>query len=121
MARYNGKDTQKPRIYIFTKHEIEEKSFKDMLLGIEEEGIPYQIKVFGDYDCNKLASMASNDSLLGVGIGIDKNCIVLHQERLDPNRNVFSIELNSKPEKLREMGENAARIVKKVPFKNKYL
>lgn len=121
MVSLNDKDARVPSIYIYTRDQIGEKNLEYILLGIEEEGIPYLIKSFGDYNSNKLASMASDASLLGVGIGVDINNVVLHQESLGPDRYVFSIDLNSKPEKLRELGENAARIVKKVPFKNKHL
>ncbi|MBG0763320.1 MAG: glycerol dehydratase reactivase beta/small subunit family protein [Tissierellales bacterium] len=114
------KDTEKPRIYIFINNEIKD-NIKEMFLGIEEEGIPFEVKKFTDYNSKKLASMASDTSLLGVGIGIDKKNIILHHEKLEPDKYVFSISLNSKFEMLREMGECAARIVKKVPFKNKYL
>jgi len=121
LDKYILEDTKKPGIYIFINEDVKEETLKDMILGIEEEGIPYELKKIVGKNINSLASMASESSLLGVGIGVDKNKIILHQEKLTSKSYVFCINLSSTPNELREIGENAARIVKKVPFKNKYL
>ena len=71
------------------------------------------VKVF--YDCDHL-SEASLNSRLGVGVGISKEGIVLQHEKLDKAAPLFKIKLYQ-TELFRKIGANAARLVKKMPFK----
>ena len=79
---------------------LSEADFVSVLLGIEEEGIPY----------------ASLNSRLGVGVGISKEGVVLQHEKLDKAAPLFKIKLYQ-TELFRKIGANAARLVKKMPFK----
>ena len=90
--------------------------FINVLLGIEEEGIPYDVQEVHDSDVLELAHKASLDSRLGVGVGISKEGIVLQYEKLDKAAPLFRIKLY-KRELFRSIGANAARLVKKMPFK----
>ena len=64
----------------------------------------------------KLAHNASLNSRLGVGVGISKEGVVLQHEKLDKAAPLFKIKLYQ-TELLRKIGANAARLVKKMPFK----
>jgi hypothetical protein len=112
---------EKPAVLIHTKKNIDEKKYIDIFYGIEEEGIPSRKETFELNEGIKLASNASEKSSLGVGIGIDNNWIIVHQEKLDNKEFLFKISLDSSPEAKRELGKNAARLVKKTPFSIKYL
>jgi len=112
---------EKPAVLIHTKKNIDEKEYIDIFYGIEEEGIPSKKETFELNEGIKLAANASEKSSLGVGIGIDNNCIIVHQEKLDKKEFLLKIRLDSSPETKRELGKNAARLVKKTPFSIKYL
>ena len=90
---------------------------KEILLGIEEEGIPYQVedKQFGS--AVEIAHEASLESTLGVGIGIDNNYIVLHYNKLKEESPIFKIKFISEDKQKRSLGANAARLVTRMPFK----
>ena len=90
--------------------------FLNVLLGIEEEGIPYEVQEVHSSDCLELAHMASLESRLGVGVGISKEGIVLQYEKLDKAAPLFRIKLYQ-TDLYRSLGSNAARLVKKMPFK----
>jgi len=112
---------EKPIIYVYVKNGLDKDKYVDLLWGIEEEGIPFEVIEEDGADCKQLANQASKASQFSVGIGIDKNHIALHYERLSPYDPLFIIEFNSHALVLRELGETAARLVKKVPFKYVHL
>ena len=90
--------------------------FVSVLLGIEEEGIPYDIQAVHCADVLELAHNASLDSRLGVGVGISKEGVVLQYEKLDKAAPLFRIKFYQ-TDQFRSLGSNAARLVKKIPFK----
>lgn len=63
--------------------------FSGVLLGIEEEGIPYDLQAEHCADVLELAHNASLDSRLGVGVGISKEGVVLQYEKLDKAAPLF--------------------------------
>lgn len=91
--------------------------FIGVLLGIEEEGIPYDVQEVHCADVLELAHNASLDSRLGVGVGISKEGVVLQYEKLDKAAPLFRIKLYQ-TDQFRNIGSNAARLVKKMPFKS---
>jgi hypothetical protein len=103
------------KVYYDCDH-LSVSDFTGVLLGIEEEGIPYDIQEVHESSVIELAHKASLDSRLGVGVGISKEGIVLHYEKLDKAAPLFKIKLYQK-ELFRSIGANAARLVKKMPFK----
>ena len=96
---------------------LSEADFVGVLLGIEEEGIPYDIQAEHYADVLELAHNASLDSRLGVGVGISKEGVVLQYEKLDKAAPLFKIKFYQH-EQFRNLGSNAARLVKKMPFRN---
>lgn len=93
--------------------------FSNLLWGIEEEGIPYELEMAdGDSDID-LGYKAAQGSRLDVGIGISHEGFVsLHYVKLDKDRPLFKINTKLEKSKLRALGSNAARLVKGIPFKN---
>ena len=88
---------------------LSEADFVSVLLGIEEEGIPYDVQAEHCSSVLELAHNASLNSRLGVGVG-------LQHEKLDKAAPLFKIKLYQ-TELFRKIGANAARLVKKMPFK----
>lgn len=62
---------------------LSEADFVSVLLGIEEEGIPYDVQAEHCSSVLELAHNASLNSRLGVGVGISKEGVVLQHEKLD--------------------------------------
>ena len=115
-GRYSGPDNR-PTIKVFYDCDhLSVSDFTNILLGIEEEGIPYDVQEVHESNCLELAYKASLESRLGVGIGISKEGIVLQYEKLDKAAPLFKIKLYQK-DLFRSLGANAARLVKKMPFK----
>ena len=61
---------------------LSEADFVSVLLGIEEEGIPYDVQAEHCSSVLELAHTASLNSRLGVGVGISKEGVVLQLEKL---------------------------------------
>lgn len=110
--------TNRPSIKVFYDCDnLSESRFINVLLGIEEEGIPYEVEAVHNSDVLELAHQASINSRLGVGIGISKEAIVLQYEKLDKAAPLFKIKFYQ-IDLFRKIGSNAARLVKKMPFKS---
>lgn len=108
----------KPAIKVFFyKYKLKEADIKEILWGIEEEGIPYEIFPVDIENAVDSGYKASLESSLGVGIGVDENIIVLHYNKLKKDFPLFIIKRNSDSAKIRSLGANAARLVVKMPFK----
>lgn len=86
-------------------------ALKELLAGIEEEGILYtHIEADKDLDCYKLARESANLSKLQVGIGLSRNlsALCVHKTR--------DILLFDTDQDYRLIGQNASRYVKGNPF-----
>ena len=90
--------------------------FSTFFSGSRRKESPYDVQEVHESDVLELAYRASLDSRLGVGVGISKEGIVLQFEKLDKAAPLFRIKLY-KRELFRSIGANAARLVKKMPFK----
>jgi propanediol dehydratase-reactivating factor small subunit len=105
----------KPTILLYTVNPSE-KILKEICAGIEEEGLLYEQKSFHDKNIHELSFLAANESVLGSGIGINHSKVALQLRAVPKGKNVFYLE---KPtlEECRKIGSNAARAVKRIPFK----
>jgi len=93
---------------------------KEVLAGLEEEGVPWEIKEAVVDDEVKLAYHCAQTSPLGVGVAIGKDgIVVIHLARLPQDKPLFYL---SKDRGCRELwrifGSNAARVAKGIPFKD---
>lgn len=107
----------KPTIKIFYSGMLDESLYRPILLGIEEEGVPYVIERLERSDALQLSIEACTESVLGVGVGMTSKEVILHFNKLPEESPLFKIPATSGEVALRTLGANAARLVKKLPFK----
>ncbi|HSR05481.1 MAG TPA: glycerol dehydratase reactivase beta/small subunit family protein [Proteiniclasticum sp.] len=90
----------------------------EITYGIEEEGIPYTIRISEEKRLEDLARLASKDSQLDVGIGVDENLTGgIYNDKLPDDYLLFRMNILREKESSRNLGINAARLVKGIPFK----
>ncbi len=106
----------KPTIKLYVSRRSSQ-DYKALLCGMEEEGIPFEIEPAEVGSASVMAYAASSESRLGVGLGISESEIALHFEKLTQGAPLFLIPAESGAARLRALGANAARLVKKLPFK----
>ena len=112
-------DAPKPEIKVVHSKNINyQKVVDEVLHGIEEEGIPFSVEEMEEADPVELAFRGAELSHLGVGIGITEKEVVLHYIKLKEDQPIFRIPSYSDETTLRAIGSNAARLVKRMPFKN---
>ena len=88
-----------------------------VLLGIEEEGIPWQWQQDDDADAVQRAWQAATRSPLLVGLACSADEIIVHFRNLPPASPLFRQAWGQDKDQLRQLGNNAARLVKGLPFK----
>lgn len=110
-------DLDTTSVYVFHCNDIDIDEFKEVLWGIEEEGIPYKVEAKEKDTSNNLSYKASLKSKLGIGIGISKERISLTTNKLEKNNPLISIDLNQNYNSLRNLGSNGARLVKGIELK----
>lgn len=110
---------ESPSIKVFLHPKIKNTMIRDVLLGIEEEGVPFQVCTDENHSAIDLSYQACLASPLGVGVGIDDNenaCV--HYVSLEKNNPLFCANLTDGNVNFRALGSNAARLVKGLPFKS---
>ena len=111
-------EMERPTIKVFIKSDYgRPETLRQLMYGIEEEGIPYEVTEEKFHDAVSLAWEASQQSRLSVGLGLDRDTLVLHFSKLKESEPLFQISARSPEWDIRAMGSNAARLVKKLPFK----
>ena len=104
----------RPAIIIYTDHP-DEDLLREVLAGIEEEGVLYEVHTrSGDLDT--LAFDAAKESMLGSGIGMAGKQLAMQMYRLPKGKNVFELD-HPFFWQCRNLGANSARAIKKMPFK----
>lgn len=106
---------KKPSIFIYV-NKPDASVLKEICAGIEEEGVFYEVKEMENTIPDELAWNASNDSMLGSGIGVRGTYIALQMRGLKKGHNVESYQ-NPNREQSRKLGANSARAIKKLGFK----
>jgi len=109
---------QHPAIWIFKARSVLNNSFQPVLWGLEEEGIPFEIREVSNGPIVDLAKQAADGSPLNVGIGIGGSGeVILHHHDLPAEAPLFSLTTKPRqPVGLRRLGINAARLVKRQPL-----
>lgn len=111
-----------PAIWVYLE-QVDNKQLHQMLWGIEEEGIPFKTTEKQITDIRKEAHNAASLSPLAVGIACTHQEIVVHSRNLTPDNPLFQVSLQTLGDQgdlynqLRNLGCNAARLVKGLPFK----
>jgi hypothetical protein len=109
----------KPAILILSDSSAAAREIREPVLwGIEEEGVPYEIRKAWNESATEMAKQAANGSGLNVGIAISEaGEIVLHHRDLAGGAPLFAFSAESLQSRdLRRLGTNAARLVKRQPL-----
>lgn len=91
--------------------------WQEVLLGIEEEGIPFVINESPFDDVTKSAWQAACHSPLLVGIACNAQQLIVHYKNLPPSAPLFTLTTQHPSHARRSTGNNAARLVKGIPFR----
>lgn len=105
-----------PTIVVMTNANIPPEHVNDVLLGIEEEGMPHELSHGDSINPLVLAHQAANRSRLGIGIGIALDYIVVTTPQLPEGRPYLATLCTRGDAIRRAAGANAARLVKRVPL-----
>ena len=106
---------KRPVINVFMKSDSE-CFLKEVLAGIEEEGVLYEVEISEYGSSKELATKAATESLLETGIGIDEKFASITICKLPKDNPLQSYSCLNKNQ-LRFAGSNAARIIKGLPLK----
>ena len=105
----------KPTVHVRCAEDTPQEVLRQLQYGMEE-GLPTEAAA-GSTDARSQGSSAARSSRLEVGIGLDRQALVLHYSKLEREQPLFRIPANSGMETVRALGANAARLVKKLPLK----
>ena len=110
-----------PAILVLADTAANRQVWRQLLLGMEEEGIPFVIEAMDhrDLPLATRAHMAASASPLGVGIAVGMENLAVHDPHLPPDQPLFALDhYPGRPaDEIRRLGCNAARLVKGLPFK----
>ena len=107
----------KPTILLYATQHISEDVLKPVLYGIEEEGLPVVIESHSGTHM-VLADLASRNSALSVGIGVDEQAIVLTYKNIPAHQFIYRLSGYSQyPDSLRTLGVNASSSCKRKSFR----
>jgi Dehydratase medium subunit len=113
-----GSQPQRPVIMVFTGGVV--SSAREVLAGIEEEGVPYTAQSAADAHSHEAAAdlairaAAQSPLQVGVGVGASGDACVCHARLAHP---VFEVAAGVVGAAMRTLGHNAARIVAGLPLK----
>lgn len=91
--------------------------WQDVLLGLEEEGIPWRWQPTTQSDITVAAWQAASQSRLLVGIACDAQQLIVHYRNLPVSAPLFTLMRHQDHHAMRCTGNNAARLVKGLPFR----
>jgi hypothetical protein len=106
-------------VWIVGPDRLPDGLLEPILWGLEEEGIPADIRPTAAGTVTELAKRAADDSPLNVGIAVSDTdrAVVLHHRDLAAPRPLFVLGAPElEPALLRRLGANAARLVKGNPL-----
>jgi hypothetical protein len=110
---------EKIAVWIFGREPVPQGIIEPILWGLEEEGIPADLRQVPSGPVEYLAKQAADGSPLNVGIGINgaEEVVALHHRDLPSGRPLFLLKAAElSPGHLRRLGTNAARLVKGEPL-----
>lgn len=107
----------RPTLNVAAHDRVSDAALTQVLLGIEEEGVPYLVQRSTELNPLGLAHDAAVSSRLGVGVGISLDYAVVTTDKLCEDRPYLAYHLGVSPEADRIIGSNAARLVKRLPLR----
>lgn len=122
-------DISQPAIIVMVACRQDDSRWRQLLLGMEEEGIPYHLHPAPAEDGAPvepdtrrlafLAHLAASASPLAVGAAVSADELMVHDPHLPAERPLFVLKDYGRlpAQEIRRLGANAARLVKGLPFK----
>lgn len=107
----------RPDICVASASTASRNVLETLFLGMEEEGIPWHEVSRDSGDAKSLGKTACEESRLDVGVGVDDKNVVLCFDKLKGDKVLFSCSATADADVVRTIGTNAARIIKRVPFR----
>ena len=107
---------ERPTINLAVHEGIGDEQLTQVLLGIEEEGVPSRVDRLSELNPLVLAHRAATSSRLGIGLGIALD-VVITTEKLPEQRPYLAHFLGRSEQADRIIGSNAARLVKRLPLR----
>ena len=108
---------ERPTINLAVHEDIGDRQLTQILLGIEEEGVPSRVERLPELSPLTLAHRAATSSRLGTGLGIALDYVVITIEKLPEQRPYLAHFLGRSEQADRIIGSNAARLVKRLPLR----
>ena len=108
---------ERPTINLAVHEGVGDEQLTQVLLGIEEEGVPSRVDRLPELTPLVLAHRAATSSRLGIGLGIALDYVVITTEKLPEQRPYLAHFLGSSEQADRIIGSNAARLVKRLPLR----
>ncbi len=109
--------SNRPSIVIALSEGYDRRRLGDLLLGIEEEGVPARVVELEQINPLVLAHRAAQEAILDVGIGIALDYVVVTTEKLPQERPYMAYWFATSAQADRTIGGNAARLVKRMPLR----
>jgi hypothetical protein len=109
-------NAERPTIRLRVNDRVADTRIAEVLHGMEEEGVPFDVTRHAELNPLELAAKASLESRLGIGIGIGLDYVVITTEKLPAAAPYLVATLNLTPASDRAAGANAARLVKRMPL-----
>ena len=105
---------KRPSIFIYT-FQPDSRIVKEICAGIEENGVFFEVFEKESPDLEQLGFEAARDSMMGTGIGICRDAVLLQMKGLPRHRYVESWKQPT-ADVCRRVGANSARAIKKLPL-----
>lgn len=106
----------KPNVRVLMSPDASPVALRQLTYGMEEEGIPWEEDAREGMDALALSWEAAQASRLEVGLGLDRQFVVLHYSKLQQDQPLYRVPARQM-DQVRAIGANAARLVKKLPLK----
>ncbi|HRA04107.1 MAG TPA: glycerol dehydratase reactivase beta/small subunit family protein [Arachnia sp.] len=107
-----------PAICVHVHEATTDAHLADLLLGIEEEGVPVEVSRHDHLNPLVLAHDAAVTSRLGIGLGVALDYVVITTDKLPEHRPYVARHFARGGRADRIVGSNAARIVKRIPLRD---
>ena len=106
----------KPNVRVLMSPDASPAALRQLTYGMEEEGIPWEDGPKEGMDALALSWEAAQASRLEVGLGLNRQFVVLHYSKLSQDQPLYRVPARQ-IDQVRALGANAARLVKKLPLK----
>ena len=108
-----------PAIHVTFTALADEGLFPWVKVGAEEQGVPCRLVVLQEpVDVVALAQAAAESSRLNIGVAVDRSEVLLYEAHMPPRHPVLRFRFDGRaPAACRLMGDNAARMVVRLPIR----